>query len=89
MSTLLINAPHADDQTIQQADLILKNATVLTMNDEREMFERGTVVVKDKKIAAVGDNALAETFHAQNILDVGISHNVSANIKAANGVAPG
>jgi 5-methylthioadenosine/S-adenosylhomocysteine deaminase len=53
-----------------QADLILKNAIVLTMNAEKEIFDRGTVVIKGKKIAAVGDKTLTEKFDAQNVLDV-------------------
>lgn len=50
--------------------MILKNATVLTMNAEKEIFEQGTVVIEGKKIAAVGDKTLAEKFHSQNVLDV-------------------
>ena len=53
-----------------QADLIVKNATVLTMNAGKEIFERGSVVIAGKNIVAVGDSALAEKFHAQNVLDV-------------------
>ncbi len=58
------------DFTINSADLILKNATVLTMNAEKEIFEQGTVVIQGKKIAAVGDQTLTKKFHTQTMLDV-------------------
>ena len=58
------------DFTINSVDLILKNAIVLTMNAEKEIFDRGTVVIKGKKVAAVGGKTLTEKFHAQNVLDV-------------------
>jgi cytosine/adenosine deaminase-related metal-dependent hydrolase len=34
--------------------LIFENATILTMNDERQIVEQGAVVVSDSRIAAVG-----------------------------------
>ena len=37
-----------------RADLIVTNGLVVTMNDRREIFEGGTVVVKDAHIVAVG-----------------------------------
>lgn len=47
---------------VQQADLMITNGTVLTMNPGREVIENGTVVVKDNKIVAVGDAALARNY---------------------------
>jgi cytosine/adenosine deaminase-related metal-dependent hydrolase len=56
--------------SVNSTDLILKNATVLTMNAEKEIFEQGAIVIQGKKSAAVGDQSLAEKFHAHTILDV-------------------
>ncbi|WP_434355452.1 amidohydrolase [Parasalinivibrio latis] len=55
---------------VQQADLMITNGTVLTMNPGREVIENGTVVVKDNKIVAVGDAALARNYEVGKTLDV-------------------
>ncbi|MDN3681361.1 amidohydrolase [Vibrio tapetis subsp. quintayensis] len=52
------------------ADLIITDAMVLTMNQEKTVYENGTVVVKDNKIIAVGDQALAKQYKANKTLSV-------------------
>jgi 5-methylthioadenosine/S-adenosylhomocysteine deaminase len=37
-----------------KVDMILSNGTVVTMNEDMEVFHRGAVVIQDGKIAAVG-----------------------------------
>lgn len=54
----------------QKADIILKNALVLTMNARKEVFEQGTVVIKGQTIAAVGDASLLHQFQAEQVLDL-------------------
>ncbi|UJF18162.1 amidohydrolase [Vibrio sp. SS-MA-C1-2] len=54
----------------EQVDLMITDATVLTMNNTKETFTHGTVVVKDNKIIAVGDEALAKQYQAKKLLDV-------------------
>jgi len=53
-----------------EADLILSGGTVITMDDRREIFPEGAVVVKGNAIAAVGPAAdLAGRYEAKEVLD--------------------
>ncbi len=54
----------------QQVDLLITDATVLTMNKEKQTFENGVVAIKDSKIVAVGDQHIAKDFTAKIVLDV-------------------
>jgi len=51
-------------------DLMIVDGTVLTMNQENKIFDKGTVVVKDNKIIAVGGPELAKQYQANKVLDV-------------------
>lgn len=64
----MVSNTHIDEN--KPADMIVKNATVLTMNAEKEVFQQGTVVIQGKKIVAVGDSSLAKTFDSRQVLDV-------------------
>lgn len=44
----------------QQADLMITDATVLTMNAAKDVYENGVVVIKGNKILAVGTEELAK-----------------------------
>jgi len=49
-----------------EADTILANGSVITMNAEREVFPKGAVAIKGEKIIAVGTSAeLAGQYQAQ------------------------
>ncbi|USD64680.1 amidohydrolase [Vibrio sp. SCSIO 43136] len=54
----------------KSADILITDATVLTMDAERTIYEHGTVVVKDNKIVAVGDASLAKQYKAKQTLAV-------------------
>lgn len=54
----------------QNADLMITDAMVLTMNGDRTVYPNGTVVVKENKIIAVGDATLADQYQAKRVLDV-------------------
>ncbi|MGL5343431.1 MAG: amidohydrolase [Plesiomonas sp.] len=54
----------------EKADLMITDATVLTMNAENRVFEQGTVVVKGNKIVAVGGPEIAKQYEATTVLDV-------------------
>ena len=60
----------SEKKSRQKSDIILKNALVLTMNAHKEIFEQGTVVIKGKTIAAVGDASLLQQFQAEQVFDV-------------------
>lgn len=51
------------------ADLIVTNGYVVTMNDARDIVERGAVVVKDARIVAVGPATVADQYTAGTVID--------------------
>jgi cytosine/adenosine deaminase-related metal-dependent hydrolase len=52
-----------------QADLIVTNGYVVTMNDRREIVENGAVVVRGAHIVAVGPAEIATRFAAAKVVD--------------------
>jgi len=55
----------------ESVDLLIKDATLLTMDKNKSVFHHGVVAIKGNKIYAVGDEALASKFDAKKVLDVG------------------
>ncbi len=53
----------------EKADLMITDGMVLTMNQDKMVYDDGTIVVKDNKIIAVGDATLADEYQAAKILD--------------------
>lgn len=51
------------------ADLIITNGEVLTIDGNMSVIENGVVVVKDDKIIAVGDADLVEQYRAPKLID--------------------
>lgn len=55
---------------MKQADLILKNAVVLSMNDEYSIFDPGALAVKNDSIMAVGNQSeILDQFQADQVMD--------------------
>lgn len=55
---------------MKQADLILKNAVVLSMNDEYSIFNPGALAVKNDSIMAVGNQSeILDQFQADQVMD--------------------
>ncbi|EAS42817.1 amidohydrolase [Photobacterium profundum] len=54
---------------LEKVDLLIKNATVLTMNEDRTVFDQGLVAVKGNKIVAVTDGKDIEDYQAKTIID--------------------
>ena len=48
----------------QQVDLLITDATLLTMNESKQTFDNGVVAIKGNKIVAVGDQSIAKDFSA-------------------------
>jgi 5-methylthioadenosine/S-adenosylhomocysteine deaminase len=57
--------------SLTAADLILTNAHVVTLNDRREQFVPGAVVIQGSRIVAVGPTSIAAGYSAVRTLDVG------------------
>jgi len=55
----------------EHADLIIKNAYVLTMNDSRTAHEKGVIAVRGDTIVAVGNSELASRFGAKKVISAG------------------
>lgn len=55
----------------ERADLVVKNAHVLTMDDERSEHPGGVVVVRGHSIAAVGGAELLERYESERVIDAG------------------
>lgn len=53
----------------KQASIVIKNATVVTMDAGRRVFDKGTVVITGRSITAVGDSALADEYKAPSVID--------------------
>lgn len=53
----------------EEVDLMITDAMVLTMNQDKAVYENGTVVVRGNEIIAVGDASLADDYKAREIVD--------------------
>ncbi|EPL9570508.1 amidohydrolase [Providencia rettgeri] len=52
------------------ADIMIVDGTVLTMDAKNHIIEKGTVVIKENKIIAVGGPELVKDYQAPNVLNV-------------------
>ncbi len=52
------------------ADIIILDGTLLTMDPKNSVIEKGTIVIKENKIIAVGGPELAKQYQAKKVLDV-------------------
>ena len=59
---------------LEEVDLLIRNATVLTMDKDRTVFEQGLVAVKGKQIIAVTDGQDVENYQAKTIDDAEGDH---------------
>lgn len=55
---------------ITPADLMIVDGTVLTMDNKKQVFNHGTVVVKGNKIIAVGGPEISKDYQAETVLNV-------------------
>ncbi|WP_197078579.1 amidohydrolase [Photobacterium gaetbulicola] len=53
----------------ENVDLLIKNATVLTMDEDKNVYEKGLVAVKENKIVAVTDGSDLKEFEAKKVID--------------------
>ncbi|OLQ72241.1 amidohydrolase [Photobacterium proteolyticum] len=54
---------------LEKVDLLIKNATVLTMDQEKTVFNNGLVAVKENKIFAVTDGSDVKDYLAAKVID--------------------
>ena len=70
MLALAVMAVSFSSYATKQADLMIVDGTVLTMDQQNKIIEQGTVVVKENKIIAVGGPELSKEYQANKVLDV-------------------
>ncbi len=66
---LLLASPLLSAAEPVSADLIITHAHVVTMNDAREVFEDGVVVIQGSRIVAVGPASASAGFTAKKTID--------------------
>ncbi len=54
---------------LEKADLLIKNAMVLTMNEQKTVFQQGLIAVKGNKIIAVTNGEDIKNYQAETIID--------------------
>ena len=54
----------------ENVDILIKNATVLTMNSKKEIIENGVVAIKGNRIVAVGDEKILSKYKGKKVIDV-------------------
>ena len=53
----------------KDADIVIKNGTVLTMNGNRDVISEGVVVIKENRILEVGGAELVNEYSAKEVVD--------------------
>jgi cytosine/adenosine deaminase-related metal-dependent hydrolase len=67
---LILWAPNAAlAEESPAADILIKNALVVTMDSKQKVIPRGTLIIKGNKILAVGGPELADTHSALKVID--------------------
>ncbi len=67
LSAASIAAPSYAKEAV---DLLINDATILTMNADKSVYQHGSLAIKGNKIVAVGDRSLADRYQAAQSLDV-------------------
>ena len=49
----------------KNVDLMITNAQILTMNNDKKVYENGVIVVKDNLIIAIGSNSMGLKYKAK------------------------
>ena len=65
------SAPGSTAVAAERADIIIRNSTVLTIDADRHMYEKGVIVVRGNTIVAVGGAGLADAYEAPTVIDAG------------------
>lgn len=56
-------------QKKENASIIIKNGTVLTMDKNNKVINNGVIIIKDNKIISVGNKELLKAYSAKKIID--------------------
>ena len=53
----------------ENVDLLVKNAIVLTMDEDKNVYDNGLVAVRENRIVAVTDGSDLQEFEAEQVID--------------------
>lgn len=69
-SLLFIGICASQDKTSQKdVDLMITNAQILTMDNDKNVYENGVIVVKGNRIIAIGTNIATSKYNAKKIIN--------------------
>ena len=57
------------DSSLTEVDIIIKNGTILTMNQKKEIISNGVIAVKGNKIIDIGSSSILSKYTAKKIID--------------------
>jgi cytosine/adenosine deaminase-related metal-dependent hydrolase len=69
VSLAIVSLTSATSVAAENVDLLIKNGTVLTMNEDKTVYENGLVAIKENRIVAVSDGSDLEEFAAKQVID--------------------
>ena len=67
VSILSCNNKNSDNKT--HADILIKNALILTQDSARSIIENGVIVISDSKIIEIGNSELSEKYSPKDVID--------------------
>ena len=68
-SLTVVSLAGASSVAAENVDLLIKNGVVLTMNEDKIVYENGLVAIKENKIVAVSDGSDLKEFAAKKVID--------------------
>ena len=66
---LFFSCTNKNSNNKTQADIIIKNAYILTQDGNKRIIENGVIVISDSKIIEIGNNELVEKYSAKEVID--------------------
>lgn len=68
---LILCSTSASALAAERADIIIKNAQLLTIDADRNLYENGAIVVRDGTIIAVGKADIVDDYTSDTVVDAG------------------
>lgn len=69
VSLALVSLSSTSSVAAENVDLLIKNGVVLTMDEDKTVYENGLVAIRENKIVAVSDGGDLDEFAAKKVID--------------------
>ena len=69
----------------ENVDILIKNATILTMNSKKEIIENGVVAIRGNRIVAVGDEKIISKYKGKKVTNYEMESSAIAGLAAIMG----